>query len=270
MNRLRLLAGLVLFLSMTVSGQDTKLSSFDLAEFNKNVFVAEWLFQYDQIAWRTSDIVMKQSRAEIKRLGGEWFCFQAPDKKWHAIYGKYSKNKFDQVFHYVVNSAFKITRVYTRIDTTIVNSYSRALITANKEIKSIKDSARIMFNQYIRKNDDKTFTVWIFPAFQPNRNAVFGGEFIFTIDQHGNQILKNNSYFLGGFKAFKVDKPRPIRIEYKETEKPTLGSIFYAWYYKKYFTDIMIVNKNHMSALVKEDNGTYSWMHLEKPSENVK
>lgn len=270
MNRLRLLAGLVLLLAMTVSGQDFKKPAFDLNEFNKNVIVAEWLCRYDEIAWRTSDIVMKQSPAEIKRLGGEWFCFQAPDKKWHAIYGKYAKNKFDLVFHFVVNSNFKISRVYTRVDTADLNSYSRALITANREIKSIKDSARIMFNQYIKKNEDKSFTVWIFPAFQPNRNAVFGGEFIFTIDKTGNQILKNDSYYLGSFKAFKVDKPKPVRLEYKENERPTLGSIFYARYYRKYFTDIMIVNRNHMSALVKEDNGTYSWLQLEKPGDNVK
>ena len=127
-----------------------------------------------------------------------------------------------------------------------------------------------MFNQYIRQNTDKTLSVWIFPALQPNHTAVFGGEFVFTLDKTGTRVLKNDSYYQGHFRAFSIDKPKTIRIDYKELEQPTLGSIFYAWYYKKYFQDIMIDNKTHMSALVKNDDNTYSWMQLERAIENVK
>ncbi|MGE5411136.1 MAG: hypothetical protein ACM3MI_09280, partial [Clostridiales bacterium] len=50
-----------------------------------------------------------------------------------------------------------------------------------------------------------------------------------------------DSYFQGEFRGFKVDNPREIWLSYVETEKPTLGAVFFAWYYlsynKKYTTE---------------------------------
>lgn len=240
--------------------------NFDIADFNKKAELAEWLCEYDLIAWWTSDSVMAQDKEEINRLGGEWFCFEE-NNTWHAVYGKYQPNEFDLVFHFVVDSNRKISRTRSRVDTSLLHRYSRALQTANRQIAGLKDSIRIRFNQYIRENEDNTLSVWIFPAFQPDHVAIYGGEFIYTIDHSGTQVLKDDSYYQGKFRGFKVDTPKEIRLNYRETEKPTLGSVFFAWYYKSYFTKIVIANSKSVSSPFLNDK-IWIWIHADMESKN--
>jgi hypothetical protein len=261
----RFLSIVVLILFFTTSGfAQKKTSDFDIKDFSKKAQIAEWLYQYDAIAWWTSDSVMTQDSAELARLGSEWFCFQSQDKLWHAVYGKYLQNKFDLVFHFIVDEANKVKRIYEPIDTSILNPYSRALITANNQMMALKDSFKIRFNQFIKRNDDQTFTVWIFPAFQPDNYAVYGGEFIYTIASSGMTLLRDDSYYQGQFKAFKVSNPREVWIDFTELEKPTLGNVFFVWYYKSYFTQIKIDNKHFVTTAFKNSDGSYSWMHIAK------
>lgn len=248
-----------------VYGQKNKESTFDIEDFSKKMEVAEWLYKYDMVAWWTTDSVMTQDKKEIERLGREWFCFEQ-DNSWHAVYGKYEDNQFDLIFHFKVDDKGLITRTNEVVDTTLLHRYSRVLQTANKQLISLQDTVNVIFNQYIKENDDKTFSVWIFPAFQLNNVAVYGGEFIYTIDQTGNQILKDNGYFQGQFRGFTVDTPREIWLGYGEIEKPTLGAIFFAWYYKSYFTKIGIDNSRSTSILFKSDNN-WNWVHIEKEPE---
>jgi hypothetical protein len=264
MNKSRLIFILLIIQSIYSYGQSKKGLNFDIADFNKKKAIAEWLCDYDAIAWSTTDSVMKQDPLDVKRLGNEWFCYQTADKSWHAIYGSYDGNKYELVFHYLVDSINKVSRTCEPVDTLKLNSYSRALITANKQIKHLRDSVNISFNQYIKQNEDKTFTVWILPAFQVSNYAVYGGKFIYQIDQSGNKVLKDDSYYQGQFRAFKVDKPREIWLNYRELEKPTLGSVFFAWYYKSYFTYIKIDNKDYVTSTIKNDDGSYTWFSFEK------
>jgi hypothetical protein len=253
-------------LTSLVFCQNTKRPNFDISDFNKKFEVVRWLYEYDYVAWHTSDSVMTQDKKEISLLGNEWFCIEGQDHIWHALYGKYENGMYNLVFHFIADSNYKIKRVSEKVDSSITNTYSRALITANKKISALKDTIKVGFNQFIRQNEDKTFSVWIFPAFQQDYTAVYGGEFIYTIDKTGNYILKDDSYFQGNFRGFKVDKPREIWLNYSDTEKPTLGSIFFVWYYKKYFTQIFIECSKSNSSVIKADN-EYTWIHLEKETE---
>ena len=259
----------ILTLAFTVFGQKTRSDApiFDMADFNKKFEVAEWLVKYDIVAWKTSDVVMDQDKIELEKLGREWFCFQDKTNLWHAVYGKYENDKFNLVFHFTMENDSKIKRTEDKIDAEFLNLHSRALITANKQLEiALKDVDKPAFNQYIRQNADKTFAVWLLPAFQTNGIAVYGGEFIYTTDPTGNKIVKDESSFQGSFRGFKVDNPREIRLNYRETEKPTLGAIFFAWYYKPYFTKIFIDNAKSTSSLVQTENKEYIWVHVEKDS----
>ncbi len=242
--------------------------NFDIVDFNKKMEVVEWLFDYDMVAWWTSDSVMAQDKNEIEKLGSEWFCFKDNNHIWHAVYGKYEDHNFNTVFHYTVDTLNNVKRSYDNIDTLLLNSYSRALITANNQLSLLKDTINISFNQFVRQNDNKTFSVWLLPAFQTNGVAVYGGEFIYTIDQTGNKVIKDNSYYQGNFRGFKVDKPREIWLNYREVDKPTLGAIFFVWYYKQYFTKIIIDNSKSISYVIKSD-GSWVWVHSEKESEKT-
>ncbi len=270
MNNKGLIIGFLVLQALVTFGQRNKGLSFDIKDFSHKAEVAEWLYMYDAIAWWTSDSVMTQDSMELQRLGKEWFCFQTNDNNWHAVYGKYNNKNFDLVFHYLVDTSYRVFRIYEPVDTTLLCRYSRALNTANNQIQPILDSINLRFNQYIKQNDDNTMTVWIFPAFQPNGLAVYGGEFIYQIDPTGTKILEDDSYYQGQFRAFKVGEPREVWMDYTELEKPTLGNVFFVWYYKKYFTNIKIDNKYYVTTTFKNEDGSYSWMHIEKNSKKKK
>ena len=251
-------------ISILTYGQKSKGLTFGVNQFNKNFEIAEWLYEYDIIAWWTTDSAMVQDKKEIKRLGQEWFCFKDTNKIWHAVYGKFENQQFDLVFHYSVDTSSKVRRIYDKVDSAFTNPYCRALQTSNKQLEKLRDTVKIRFNQYIRQNDDKTFTVCILPAFQPNEVAIHGGQFIYQIDETGTKILKDESYFQGKFKGFKVAEPREIWLDYTELEQPNLETIFFVWYYKKYFTFIKIETKNYISTVMKNENNDYFWVHSEK------
>ncbi len=209
------------------------------------------------------DLVMAGDKAELARLGREWFCFQDSKSVWHAVYGKLENNRFDQVFHYVVDGAGKIARTTDKIDEAFLIAHARALALAQKKLIETIPADSPTHNTYIKRNDDKTFSVWLFPAFQTNNVAVYGGEFVYTIDATAEKVTKDESYFQGAFRGFNAKPPREIWLNYREKEKPTLGTIFFVWYYKQYFTSIYIDNSKSTSTVIK--NGSeYMWVHVEK------
>jgi len=265
MKYMRILS--LVFLPLVIFGQTRKTTepAFDIVDFNKKFEVVQWLVAYDTVAWKTTDLVMAGDKTELARLGREWFCFQDSKGVWHAVYGKLENNKFDQVFHYVVDATGKITRTTDKIDEEFLIAHAKALQLAQKKLMEAIPEDSPTHNTYIKRNDDKTFNVWIFPAFQTEGVAVYGGEFIYTIDATAQKITKDESYFQGAFRAFNAKPPREIFLNYTEKEKPTLGSIFFVWYYKDYFTRINIKNAKSTSAVIK--NGSeYVWVHVEKDS----
>jgi len=265
MKYMRILS--LVFLPLVIFGQTQKTTepAFDIVDFNKKFEVVQWLVAYDTVAWKTTDLVMAGDKTELARLGREWFCFQDSKGVWHAVYGKLENNKFDQVFHYVVDATGKITRTTDKIDEEFLIAHAKALQLAQKKLMEAIPEDSPTHNTYIKRNDDKTFNVWIFPAFQTEGVAVYGGEFIYTIDATAQKITKDESYFQGAFRAFNAKPPREIFLNYTEKEKPTLGSIFFVWYYKDYFTRINIKNAKSTSAVIK-NGGEYVWVHVEKDS----
>ncbi len=249
--------------------QPNQKPDFDIADFNQKFEVVQWLVGYDNIAWKTTDLLMASDKAEFARLGKEWFCFQTKDRLWHAVYGKLVDNKFDQVFHYVVDASGKITRTPDKIDETFLVLHARALDLAVTKLSETLPADSPRHNSYIKQNPDKSFTVWLLPAFQPNGLAVYGGEFIYTIDPAARKITKDESYFQGAFRGFKSTPPREIWLNYREKDKPTLGSIFFVWYYKPYFTSIMIDNSKSTST-VNKNGDQYMWVHVEKDQKSAR
>lgn len=249
---------LILTISFSVFAQTEP--KFDIVDFNQKVKVAEWLVKYDSVAWKTSDEVMKEDESELAKLGAEWFCFQDKNDLWHAVYGKFEEGKYNAVFHFTMDDDAKISKSDKKIDQEFLNLHAKALSNAGKQLQiALKGNPAPRFNQYIRQNEDKTFNVWIFPAFQTNGMAVYGGEFIYTIDKTGEKITKDESYFQGNFRGFNSQPAREIWLDYKEIKKPTLGGIFFVWYYKPYFTKINL-NTSESTSFVLDN----MWINLER------
>jgi hypothetical protein len=259
--RLKALLPLLLLLAPLTSA--AQKPNFDIADFSKKFEVVQWLVAYDTVAWKTTDVVLAADQSEVARLGSEWFCFQDKSGLWHALYGKLENNKYEQVFHFVLDREGKITRIKEQVDNEFASLHANALKTAIAKMEASIPAGSPKHNSYIRQNPDKTFTVWLLPAFQPNDVAVYGGEFIYTIDAAAQKITKDESYFQGQFRGFSAKPPREIWLNYREKDKPTLGSIFFVWYYKQYFTSIVIDNSKSTSTVIKNGNG-YMWTHIEK------
>jgi|SRR5690554_450680 len=237
---------------------------FDMKDFNEKTQTAEWLLDYDLVAWYSTDSLRTKDPEKLSKLGREWFCFQDSENIWHSIYGKFENGKYNQVFHFIVKSQSEVTETDEQIDPIFLNRHGQALSTAFSEMKPISDSTSVRFNHYIKENDKGNLDVYIFPAFQPNGTAVFGGEFIYEISPK-SKIIKDESYYKGEFLGFKTEEPREIWLDYTNLKKPTLGSVFFTWYYKDYFTRINIDNKTSFTTLIKGSEG-FHWTTIIKDS----
>lgn len=267
MKRILLTTLLFLLGISTLAQKPATGPAFDVADFNKKFEVAQWLVEYDGVAWKTSDVLLQQDSKEMEKLGQEWFCFQDKHGVWNAVYGRLSAGGYEMVFRFVMDSSGKISRSLEKLDKDFLDKHARALSTGRKKLAASIPENSPRFNQYIRQNSDKTFSVWLLPAFQTDATAVYGGEGIYTIDASGEKITSDESYFQPNFRGFKTQPPREIWIAYRELKKPTLGAIFFVWYYKSYFTKIFIDNEGSTSTALKTDKG-YIWVHVEKEDQD--
>lgn len=259
----------VLTFSLLVCGQKGAARKFDVEDFNKKLEVAKRLFEYDRVAWKTTDVLLRHDPKELEKLGAEWFCFLDKTGDWHAVYGKYENEKYNLLFHFKLDKNSVITKTDEKIDAEFLDTHARALATARSRMDTVlKGVDAPRFNQFIFQNEEKSFDVWLLPAFQTNGVAVYGAEFIYKIDKTGAKITKDESYFQGKFRGFKTDSPREIWLDYGELEKPTQGAVFFAWYYKPYFTTIYIDNSKSTSAQTTNKDNTYLWLHMEKDAKS--
>lgn len=257
-----LLLSISLFSVYAQEDSERKIVDAFMNRFNLKMDTVSWLCEYDNIAWWTSDSVSASSREEQAKLGTEWFCFK-DGNTWHAVYGKYSNQNYDMVYHYEVDASLAIKRVKTRIDTSVLNSYARALFKSNTLLEAYRDSIKVKFNPYIRRNADKSFSVWLLPAFTGNGIAVYGGEFYYLLDATGNNLLHKSEYSQG-YKGFKPDPKKEIWLDYGRKDEPTLGAVFFVWYYRKYFDRIIVDAKQFKSTLFHDNEKGYYWVHAVK------
>ena len=67
-----------------------------------------------------------------------------------------------------------------------------------------------------------------------------------------------------GYRGFKPDKKMEIRLDYTNLDEPSLGGIFFVWYYRKYFDRIILTSKKFNSAVFHDEPNTYYWIHDSK------
>lgn len=235
---------------------------FDMEKFNKYAEQSSWLYEYDAIAWWTSDSVLTEPESERNKLGTEWFCFRDENKTWHAVYGKFADNKYDVVFHYEVDTNYVVRKTQSDIDTAITYPLARAMSKINLDT-IVKIQVR--HNSYVQQNDDNEIEIWYFPAFQTDNTAIWGSEYWFKFDSTGNKLL-DSRIINRGYWGVKPDENKEITIDYIEYETPPPGAIFFAWYYRKFFKKITINRKfGQSSPFYNENNGNeyWNWIHTD-------
>ncbi len=231
---------------------------FDSITFNKQLEIANQLIEcefYTQLA------VDKFSKLEDIN-STDWFSF-AENQTWHTVGGISDGNTFRITKHVIYDSANSISDFTGISDTIKLIASGSALAKANTQFQLIRDTSNLYFNSFVLWHPDQTVSVWILPAFQPSGQAIYGVEWEYIFDKSGKTLLKQNS-FINRITGIWIGQPRELWLNYRNTDKPTLGSVFFAQSFRDYFTRIRIDTRISTSTTKKETNGKYSWSHKMK------
>lgn len=239
-----------------------KAVSLDLEAFQQNVEIAYWLYQYDVVAWRTSDSLLASSDPNVKKLTKEWFCYEDSIGLWHAIYGKYDTGYYQPLFHYILNdSTSEIHRVYEEVDTSLSQAYARALTKGYEKLGQAMANYGIRFNAYLRRQPNQCIELWFLPAWQPDGRTIYGAEFKYVFDPKGKRLLSKIEKF-DKLRALTPNRGVVVQLDYQKHKIPPVGSIFFLWSYNRYFGDISIKHFYGKTSLSKA-GGEWIWIHEE-------
>ena len=228
---------------------------FDTIQFNKQLEFVNLLVEYETY---TQLAVDKYSKIpETSDLG--WFSFQE-NNIWYSVGGKSIGNSFLIKNHIAFDSVYSISEYKGTSDSSILNAFGSAFSLANSQFQIIRDTSSIYFNSFVIRNPDQTISIRYLPAFQPSGQAIYGCEWEYIFDKTGKNFLSQNS-FLNRITGVWIGQPRELWLNYRNTDKPTIGSIFFALSFRDYFTRIRIDTQISISTTTKDANGNYTWTH---------
>lgn len=257
MNRTHLFVFLILASSLTVYSQPSN-SPFDTILFNKQIEFANQLIDYE---FYTQQVIEKFSKLEdVSAI--EWFTY-FENNSWNTVGGNVIDSKYSIIHHVSTDSLNSISEDYSNYDTSKINAPGFALSSANLQFQAIRDTCSIYFNSFVIGNSDKTISVWYLPAFQPSGQAIYGYEWEYIFDKSGKNLLRQNS-FTNILTGVWIGQPRELWLNYRNTDKPTIGSIFFAQSFRDYFTRIRIDTRISTSTTTKDAKGNYTWLHKMK------
>lgn len=228
---------------------------FDTIQFNRQIEFANQLIEYEYYTELTINKFSQQE--DVTTI--EWFSY-TENAAWHTVGGNTVDNKFSIIHHVKFDSLYSISDYKGSYDTSELNAKGIALSKANIQFQIIRDTTSIYFNSFVISKPDQTISIWYLPAFQPSGQAIYGYEREFIFDSTGKNLLRQNSYsnILTGVW---IGQPRELWLNYRNTDKPTIGSVFFAQSFRDYFTRIRIDTWNSTSTVTKETNGNYVWTH---------
>jgi hypothetical protein len=231
---------------------------FDTTQFNKHLEFANWLVDYEYFTQLAIDNLNKQPDVSATL----WFSYNQ-NNNWHTIGGNFTDDTFRISRHVITDTLFTVSD-YTGIsDTVQLTASGTALSKADDHFQLIRDTCRMYFNSFLKHNADQTISVWYFPAFQPSGQAIYGCEWEYIFDKSGKNLLTQNSY-CNNITSVWVGQPRELWLNFRNTDKPTVGSLFFVQSFRDYFTRIRIDTRISTSTLEKDGNGIYYWTHKMK------
>jgi hypothetical protein len=231
---------------------------FDTTQFNKNFDFAKWMVEYEYFTQLATDSITRQPDNSVS----EWFSYYE-NKCWHTIGGHCNGNTFSVTNHFITDSLFKVSEYKGYGDSSILNASGCALSNAESRFQLIRDTCRIYFNSFLYRNPDQTISVWFLPAFQPSGQAVYGCEWEYIFDKTG-KILLNQKPYSNIITAVWIGQPRELWLNYRNTDQPTVGSLYFVESFRDYFTRIRIDTRTITCTIAKDKNGIYSWTYKNK------
>lgn len=250
-----LLFTILLFIFALQGKSQSPARLFDTAQFNKQIEFANHLIEYE---YYTQQAVEKYSKQEDVS-GIEWLSY-FENNSWHTVGGKVADNKFRIIHHVKTDSVNLVSEYNGSYDTSRLNTLGFALSAANITFQTVRDTCSIYFNSFVIINPDQSISVWYLPAFQPSGQAIYGYEWEYIFDKSGRNFLRLNTY-TNILTGVWIGQPRELWLNYRNTDKPTIGSVFFALSFRDYFTRIRIDTRISTSTTTKDSKGNYTWVH---------
>ena len=248
----------ILILLPWIGNTQSQNPTFDSVIFDNQLEIANRFIEcefYTQLA--------KDKFSKFEDISStDWFSF-VENQTWHTVGGISDGNTFRTTKHITFDSANTISDFTGISDTSKLIASGSALVQANTQFQLIRDTCNLYFNSFVLWNPDKTVSIWFLPAFQPSSQAIYGCEWEYIADSTGKHILRQNS-FANRITGVWIGQPRELWLNYRNTEKPTIGSVFFAQSFRDYFPRIRIDTRISTSTTTKDSSGKYSWSHRMK------
>ncbi len=254
MKKIFLLAFLIPAFTLIVKAQ-TADHIFDTVQFSKELEIANHLIEYEFYTQLSKD---KYSKIP-ETFNFEWFSYK-DNNIWHSVGGNSIGNAFVIKSHITFDSLNNILDFKSIPDTQNLNALGAALAHADAQFQIVRDTSSIYFNAFVFRNPNETISIRYLPAFQPSGQAIYGCEWEYIFDKSGINLLGQNSY-INRITGVWIGQPRELWLNYRNTDKPTIGSIFFALSFRDYFTRIRIDTQISTSTTTKDPKGSYSWVH---------
>lgn len=253
-------ASLILFLTVIGWASRAQEVPFPFTVFLERDSLARELLRYDACAWRSSDALLQNDTASLRRLGPEWLCYRRSGR-WNAVFGRFdtTTDRYDIVVHYVLTDTLP-GHSSEPLDTAAVTASARALHQAAALVPGEFTTSKLRFNQYVLPTSIG-LVVWILPAWQPSGVAVFGGEAELSFDSTGHHLQKQRA-IPGPLRGFQPDSTVEFRIDSNTRDDvPTVGDLFFYYLVRRHFKKIRIKTGKYSSSLVPTDSGEV-WVHV--------
>lgn len=229
----------------------------DTAAFNDLLTTARWLTDYEAVCWSANETDQRFIEKPFIRLGQGGFCRPEGTGKWHIYYTEQNAGSISS--HWIVTTE-KVEKMDLSASDSSLLYVFKALEDVSFQLKDVADSMNIHFDQFVKIREDGNLDVFVFPSFQPSGQGIYGAEWRFHYSAEGNKLPGTYSY-IRELKGVWIGQPRELWLDYTSVDSPTLGAVYFAWYYKDFFTRIHINCRLSKSTLEKDAAGHYHWSH---------
>lgn len=257
MNKLFVLVFAIYIFAPQAKTQTTE-KVFDTAQFAKNLDFANWLTEYEYVTQLGAEKFMHQPEINSP----VWFSYYM-DKEWYIVGGKGENEVFNIIHHLQIDSLSGVNESKVSFDTMMLKTLGIALIQSEKQFQLIRDTSNLFYNSFAFLNPDQTISIWYLPAFQPSGQAVYGCEWEYIFDNNGKKLIRQNSV-ITKITGIWIGQPRELWLNFRDTDKPTVGSLFFAMSFRDYFTRLRIDTRISTSTTSSDNNGNYTWTHVMK------
>lgn len=249
-------------------------SQLEEKNFHEYTKTAEFLSYYDQIAWHSSDSILKKSDEARNGLSRHWFIYFDQNENPHAVYGNFMNDIYFAKFHFIIDSTYKLVETNDTINQHICSKYSKAIDYAYRYYSDYLSTPAIKYNHYVYTIENGNIVVNLFPAFQNNLTAPFGREVYLVLDSSATKIVEDNSYFSEkGLRYYDLKNVKKMTLDYSESPKLHLGAIFFTYYYTTLGYEVILNTSTHKYTVLKNTENEsigFTWISMRKDAKQTK